>query len=59
MAKTNALLADLAGGRAEGNWHARLRRYLNGGDRQLANYREHTTGNKRSSAALFDGVSRN
>jgi DNA replication protein DnaC len=26
--KTSAFLADLAGGRAEGNWQARLRRYL-------------------------------
>jgi DNA replication protein DnaC len=26
--KTNAFLADLAGGRAEGNWQTRLRRYL-------------------------------
>lgn len=26
--KTNALLADLAGGRADGSWSARLRRYL-------------------------------
>jgi DNA replication protein DnaC len=28
FAKTSAFLADLAGGRAEGNWQARLRRYL-------------------------------
>ena len=26
--KTSAFLADLAGGRAEGNWQTRLRRYL-------------------------------
>ena len=28
FAKTGALLADLAGGRADGGWSARLRRYL-------------------------------
>lgn len=28
FAKTNAVLADLAGGRADGSWPARLRRYL-------------------------------
>ena len=28
FAKTNALLAELAGGRADGSWQARLRRYL-------------------------------
>ena len=28
FSKTNAFLADLAGGRAEGNWQTRLRRSL-------------------------------